>query len=95
MHSTRVIAVRSLGDVTERLAFDLLDRACDSQLKSGRLMVRASQQQLADSIGSVREVVARSLRGLRDDRIVATGPNLVRVLDVERLEEIANEATVA
>ena len=95
VHSTRVIAVRSLGDVTERLAFDLLDRACDSQLKSGRLMVRASQQQLADSIGSVREAVARSLRGLRDDRIVATGPNLVRVLDVERLEEIANEATVA
>jgi hypothetical protein len=55
--------------------------------------VRASQQQLADSIGSVREVVARSLRGLRDDRIVATGPNLVRVLDVERLEGIATQAS--
>ena len=93
-HSTRIIAVRSLGDVTERLAFDLLDRACDSQLKSGRLTVRASQQQLADSIGSVREVVARSLRELRDKQIVATGQNLVRVLDVERLEGIANEATV-
>jgi CRP/FNR family transcriptional regulator len=93
-HSTRVIAVRSLGGVTQRLAFDLLDRACDSQLKSGRLTVRASQQQLADSIGSVREVVARSLRELRDKQIVATGQNLVRVLDVERLEGIANQATV-
>jgi CRP/FNR family cyclic AMP-dependent transcriptional regulator len=93
-HSTRIIGVRSLGDVTERLAFDLLDRACANQLRSGRLVVRTSQQQLADSIGSVREVVARSLSKLRDERIVATGPSVVRVLDVERLEAIAREATV-
>ena len=90
-HATRIIAVRSLGGITERLAFDLLDRACASQLASGRLVVRASQQQLADSIGSVREVVARSLRKLRAERIVSTAPNLVRVLDVERLEEVATQ----
>ena len=90
-HSTRIIAVRSLGDITVRLAFDLLDRACSHQLVSGRLVVRASQQQLADSIGSVREVVSRSLGKLRDDKIVATAPNVVRVLDVERLEEIATQ----
>ena len=94
VHSTRVIAVRSLGDVTERLAFDLLDRACANQLKSGRLTVRASQKQLADSIGSVREVVARSLRELRDKQVVATGHNLVRVLDIERLEGIASATIV-
>jgi CRP/FNR family transcriptional regulator len=88
-HSTRIIAVRSLGDITVRLAFDLLDRACANQLLSGKLVVRASQQQMADSIGSVREVVARSLRKLRDDGIIATAPNLVRVQDIERLEEVA------
>jgi CRP/FNR family transcriptional regulator len=88
-HATRIIAVRSLGDITVRLAFDLLDRACANQLLSGKLVVRASQQQMADSIGSVREVVARSLRKLRDDGIIATAPNLVRVQDIERLEEIA------
>ena len=93
-HSTRIIGVRSLGDVTQRLASDLLDRACANQLRSGRLVVRASQQQLADSIGSVREVVARSLRKLRDEQILATGPSVVRVLDVERLEAIAREATL-
>ena len=48
-------------------------------------------EQLADSIGSVREVVARSLRELRDKQIVATGQNLVRVLDVERLEGFAQQ----
>jgi len=90
-HSAQIIAVRSFGDITERLAFDLLDRACRTQLVSGRLAVRASQQQLADSIGSVREVVARSLRKLKGEAVVATAANLVRVLDVERLEEIANQ----
>ena len=90
-HSTRIIAVRSLGDITVRLAFDLLDRACANQLLSGKLVVRASQQQMADSIGSVREVVARSLRKLRDDGIIATAPNLVRVQDIERLEEVATQ----
>jgi hypothetical protein len=39
----------------------------------------------------VREVVARSLRKLRDDGIIATAPNLVRVQDIERLEEIATQ----
>jgi CRP/FNR family cyclic AMP-dependent transcriptional regulator len=90
-HSTWIIAVRSLGDITVRLAFDLLDRACANQLLSGKLVVRASQQQMADSIGSVREVVARSLRKLRQDGIIATAPNLVRVQDIERLEEVATQ----
>jgi CRP/FNR family cyclic AMP-dependent transcriptional regulator len=93
-NSTRIIAVRSLGDITARLAFDLMDRACASQLESGELMVQATQQQLADSIGSVREVVARALRKLRDDRIITTAPNSVRVVDVRRLENILTRALI-
>ena len=93
-NSTRIIAVRSLGDITERLAFDLLDRACASQLESGELMVQATQQQLADSIGSVREVIARTLRKLRDDRIITTAPNCVRVVDVRLLENILTRALI-
>jgi DNA-binding transcriptional regulator LsrR (DeoR family) len=57
-------------------------------------MVRATQQQLADSIGSVREVVARALRKLRDDRIITTAPNSVRVVDVRRLENILTRALI-
>lgn len=93
-NSTRIIAVRTLGDITERLAFDLLDRACARQLESGELMVQATQQQLADSIGSVREVIARTLRKLRDDRIITTAPNCVRVVDVRRLENILMRALI-
>ena len=84
----RLIAVRSLGNIAERTAYDLLDRACRSQLVVGRLEVRATHADLADSIGSSREVVSRSLRGLRTLQIVETAPGLVRILDPERLASI-------
>jgi CRP-like cAMP-binding protein len=81
----RLIAVRSLGNIRERMAYDLLDRAAQSQLVVGRLEVTATQADLADSIGSSREVISRALRDLRAERIVETAPGLIRVLDPERL----------
>ncbi len=81
----RLIAVRSLGNIAERTAYDLLERACRSQLVVGRLEVRATHADLADSIGSSREVVSRALRRLRTLEIVETAPGLVRVTDPERL----------
>jgi CRP-like cAMP-binding protein len=80
-HAFRLLAVRSLGNIPERLAYDLLDRACRNQLALGRLEVRATHAELADSIGSSREVVSRALRGLRAARLVRTAPGLVRVID--------------
>src|SRR5579864_2669259 len=38
--ATKVIAVRTLGDVRQRLAFDLLDRASRAQLQAGMLEAR-------------------------------------------------------
>ena len=83
--SFRLIAVRTLGDIQQRLAYDLLDRACRSQLEVGRLEARATHADLADSIGSAREVVGRALSRLREEGIVETGPGLVRVVDPLRL----------
>lgn len=83
-----VIAVRSLGNIKERVAYDLLERACRSQLVTGRLEVRATQADFAHSIGSSREVVTRALSGLRAARIIETGPGLVRVVDPMRLASI-------
>ena len=76
----RLIAVRSLGSIRERVAYDLLDRASQSQLVVGRLEVNATQADLADSIGSSREVVSRALRALRIKGIVETAPGVVRIL---------------
>jgi CRP-like cAMP-binding protein len=84
----QLIAVRSLGNIRERVAYDLLDRACRTQLVVGRLEVRATHSDLADSIGSSREVVSRALRDLRIARIVETAPGMVRVIDPMRLAAI-------
>lgn len=87
--SFRLIAVRSLGDIRQRLAYDLLDRACQSQLLVGRLECRATHAELADSIGSAREVVGRTLSRLREEGIVeTTTPGIVRVIDPLRLAGI-------
>jgi CRP/FNR family transcriptional regulator len=84
----KLIAVRSLGNIRERMAYDLLDRAANSQLVVGRLEVMATQGDLADSIGSSREVMSRALRDLRAEGIVETAPGLIRVLDPARLAAI-------
>jgi CRP-like cAMP-binding protein len=84
----RLIAVRSLGSILERLAYDLLDRACRSQLELGRLEARATHAELADSVGSSREVVSRAISALRGDGLIETAPGLVRVLEPIRLAEI-------
>jgi CRP-like cAMP-binding protein len=84
----QLIAVRSLGSIRERVAYDLLDRACRFQLESGRLEARATHADLADSIGTSREVVSRALRDLRVARIVETAPGMVRVIEPMRLAAI-------
>jgi CRP/FNR family transcriptional regulator len=84
----RLIAVRSLGNIRERLAYDLLDRAAQSQLVVGRLEVRATHADLADSIGSSREVMSRALRDLRVEGILETVPGVVRVVNPAALAAI-------
>ncbi|HVS49252.1 MAG TPA: Crp/Fnr family transcriptional regulator [Candidatus Dormibacteraeota bacterium] len=86
--ATRLIAIRTLGNIRERLAYDVLERATRSQLVVGRLDVSATHAELADSIGSSREVVGRALSSLRAEGIVETTPGLIRVIDPMRLAGI-------
>jgi CRP/FNR family transcriptional regulator, cyclic AMP receptor protein len=87
-YDLRLIAVRSLGNIAERLAFDLLERASRFQLTAGKLEAQATHEGLAASIGSSREVVSRALRQLRDAGIVETAPGRTLILDPVRLAEI-------
>jgi CRP/FNR family transcriptional regulator len=80
-----VVTVRTLGAVRERIAFDLLERASDEQLRSGAFEFVLTQEQLADSIGSVREVITGHLGELRRAGIVSTSRGRIRVNDPERL----------
>jgi CRP/FNR family transcriptional regulator, cyclic AMP receptor protein len=78
-------AVNAFGSVRQRVAAHLLDLASEQQRPHGRLVARVSQQELADAAGSVREVVARTLRDLRVAGIVATAADSVVILDPARL----------
>lgn len=83
-----LVALRSLGSVRERVACDLLDRACRTQLSTGNLEVRVSHAQLADSVGSSREVVTRAIASLRSSGLVRTSRGVVTVSDPDELADI-------
>jgi len=80
-------AVNAFGSVRQRVALHLLDLASAQQDPGGALVARVSQQELAEAVGSVREVVARVLRDLRLAGLVATGPDGVHVLDPAGLHD--------
>jgi CRP/FNR family transcriptional regulator len=48
-----------------------------------------THQSLADAIGSVREVVARAVRELRTEGVIASNGDGVTVLDPEGLARLA------
>jgi CRP/FNR family transcriptional regulator, cyclic AMP receptor protein len=78
-------AVNAFGTVRQRVAGHLLDLASAQQHPHDRLAAQVSQQELADAVGSVREVVARVLRDLRIAGVVATSADRVVIVDAARL----------
>jgi len=70
--------------VRQRIARHLLHLATD-QPGGQALVARITQQQLADAVGTVREVVVRELRSLREERVVETGSRSITILDAGRL----------
>jgi CRP/FNR family cyclic AMP-dependent transcriptional regulator len=68
--------------VRQRVARHLLDLASES---GPELVVRVSQQQLAEAVGTVREVVVRVLRELRTAGMVRTERDRIVIVDPERL----------
>ena len=80
-------AINAFGSVRQRVAAHLLDLASAQQRPRGHLVARVSQQDLADAVGSVREVVARVLRDFRVERLVATSPDSIQVLDPAGLHD--------
>jgi CRP/FNR family cyclic AMP-dependent transcriptional regulator len=77
----------AFGNVRQRIARHLLDLASDHQ-RPGELLAPISQQELADAVGTVREVVVRVLRELREGGLVQTGRDGIVICDPERLSGI-------
>ena len=74
-------AVNAFGSVSQRVAAHLLDLASAEQRPLGDLVAHVRQQELADAVGSVREVVARVLRDFRQASLVSTSADSVHILD--------------
>ncbi|MGE0352497.1 MAG: Crp/Fnr family transcriptional regulator [Gemmatimonadales bacterium] len=81
------LATRSVGS---RLARLLLRRHADAQ--GGSFTLGTTQHAVAEELGTVREVVVRALRALRQAGVVSSaGRGRLRVSDLESLREIAGE----
>ena len=83
----------AFATVRQRVAQHLLDLASDSQ-PGPELVAAIGQQDLADAVGTVREVVVRTLRELRQAGLLETRRDGIVLLDPERLltEAYAGEA---
>jgi len=76
----------AFGSVRQRVARHLLDLASERQ-QGPDLVAAVTQQELADAVGSVREVVVRTLADLRAEGIVATHRGGIAILAPARLLE--------
>jgi CRP/FNR family cyclic AMP-dependent transcriptional regulator len=75
------LAGNTFATVRQRVVRHLLDLAASRPTSDGRLTALVNQQDLANGVGSVREVVARVLHELRRESLVRTSPGRVEILD--------------
>lgn len=83
----------AFATVRQRVVRHLLDLASarvaedpsPGEVAGQELVVRASQQELANAVGTVREVVVRVLRELRQDGLVRTERDRIVLLEPARL----------
>jgi CRP/FNR family transcriptional regulator, cyclic AMP receptor protein len=70
--------------IRQRVARHLLDLASADQKGPG-LVAKVSQQELAEAVGSVREVIVRVLRDLREEGIIETRRGEIHLVTPQRL----------
>jgi CRP/FNR family transcriptional regulator len=78
-----------LMGLVEAIAFHKLDRRIAGALLGRGRRVEMTHQQLADEVGSVREIVTRVLRGFADLGLVRLGRGSIELLDAAGLRRIA------
>lgn len=71
-----------------RVARHLLDL---SEMRGTGLVVAASQQDIADAIGSVREVISRAIVQLRDEGLIRREEGVYVIVDPARLHAVSEQ----
>ncbi|MDP1609987.1 MAG: Crp/Fnr family transcriptional regulator [Sulfuritalea sp.] len=79
-----------LMQLVEEVAFRKLDQRLAALLLGKGRVVHATHQQLADELGSVREMVSRLLKGFAEHGLVKLGREQVEVLDAAGLRKMAS-----
>lgn len=79
-----------LMQLVEEVAFRKLDQRLAALLLGKGRLVHATHQQLADELGSVREMVSRLLKGFAEQGLVRLGREQVEVLDAPGLRKLAS-----
>lgn len=78
-----------LMQLVEEVAFRKLDQRLAGLLLGHGRLIHTTHQQLADELGSVREMVSRLLKGFADEGLVQLGREQVEVLDPAKLRQVA------
>jgi len=82
--------IADLMQLVEEVAFRKLDQRLASLLLGKGRLLHTTHQQLADELGSVREMVSRLLKGFAEQGLVRLGREQVEILEPARLREIAS-----
>jgi len=83
----RALALRAFSSVKARVAQDLCWRVeAIGSARGTSAIVQATPQDLANAVGSVREVVTRTINELRREGLIERTKEGIRVLDLDRLE---------
>ena len=82
--------IGELMQLVEEVAFARLDqRLAKLLLARNESALNITHQQLADELGSVREIVSRLLKGFAEQGLVSLGREHLTITDRPRLQEIA------
>jgi CRP/FNR family transcriptional regulator len=81
--------VAELMQIIEEVAFQKLDQRLAGLLLGKGRLVHATHQQLADELGSVREMVSRLLKGFAEQGLVRLSREQVEILDPAGLRRIS------
>ena len=83
--------IADLMQVVEEVAFHKLDQRLAGLLLGKGRVLHATHQQLADELGSVREIVSRLLKGFAAQGLVALGREQIEILDPAGLRGMAGK----
>jgi len=80
----------NLMEIVEEVAFRKRDQRLAALLATRGDMIHATHQNLADELGSAREIVSRLLKGFQDNGWVRLGRRQIDVIDPGALKQAAN-----